>query len=414
MTGAPPDDPGLVRLTVGPVAHGGHCVARLDGRVVFVRHALPGETVSARLTEAGATARFWRADAVEVLDPSPDRVPSRCPVAGPGGCGGCDWQHASLEAQRRLKGQVVAEQMRRLAGITVDPAPVAEAVPGDDEGLRWRTRVRLAVCADGRAGLRRHRSHDVVALTDCPLAHPALELPAVLAGRWPPGAEVLVTGAGAAGQPPTVAVAAPHGTRSGPRRREEHAGGRRWRVAASGFWQVHPGAAEALVQAVRAVLRPQPGERLLDLYSGVGLFSGCLADDLCPGGSAVAVESDADAVRDARRALHDVPSVRLLQAEVADALRSDQVPDRCDLVVLDPPRRGAGRQVCAQVAARRPRAIAYVACDPAALARDVAVLRGLGYGLSALRVLDLFPMTHHVECVAALQPLAADAARMVR
>jgi tRNA/tmRNA/rRNA uracil-C5-methylase (TrmA/RlmC/RlmD family) len=398
--------PDLVRLTVGPVAHGGHCVARLDGRVVFVRHALPGETVTARLTDAGPSARFWRADAVEVLSASPDRVPSRCPVAGAGGCGGCDWQHASLDAQRRFKGQVVAEQMRRLAGITLDPAPVALAVPGDDDGLRWRTRMRLTVGADGRAGLRRHRSHDVVPLTDCPLAHPALDLPQVLARRWPPGSEVLVTGGGAGGQPPTVATAAPGGARTGPRRREEQAGGRRWRGSAAGFWQVHPGAAEALVQAVRDVLRPRPGERLLDLYSGVGLFSGCLAGDLGADGTAWAVESDREAVRDARRALHDVPTVRLLETDVSRALRSGGVPDRCDLVVLDPPRSGAGRQVCEQVATRRPRVIAYVACDPAALARDVATLGALGYALTGLRVLDLFPMTHHVECVAALEPLA--------
>jgi tRNA/tmRNA/rRNA uracil-C5-methylase (TrmA/RlmC/RlmD family) len=408
-----PPTPELVELEVGPVAHGGHCVARLEGRVVFVRHALPGEQVLARLTEAAPTARFWRADAVEVLRASPDRVPPPCPVARPGGCGGCDWQHATPVAQRRLKGQVVAEQLRRLAGIVLEPAPVAEAVPGDDEGLAWRTRMRLAVRADGRAGLRRHRSHDVVALEHCPLAHPALHLPDVLARRWPPRDEVLVTGGGAGGQPPTVALASSLDPVAGPGRRTEYAGGRPWRVSAAGFWQVHPGAAEVLVDAVRQVLAPRPGERLLDLYSGVGLFGGCLVGDLGPHGEVVAVEGDARAVRDARRALHDVPQVRLVACDVTSALASDVVPARADLVVLDPPRSGAGREVCAQVAARGPRAIAYVACDPAALARDVALLRGFGYGMTSLRVLDLFPMTHHVECVTGLHPLPDESADMV-
>lgn len=417
--------PDLVELEVGPVAHGGHCVARLDGRVVFVRHALPGERVLARLTDASSQARFWRADAVEVLGPaSADRVAARCPVSGPGGCGGCDWQHVSTAGQRALKAQVVAEQLRRLAGVDVDRlgGVEVEPVPGDHDGLGWRTRVRLAVGPDGRAGLRAHRSHRVLPLDDCPLAAPTLDLPAVLAGSWPPGSEVVVTGAGGDPRPPSVDLvsgARPGGARrveqvehvSGPARREERAGGRTWRVSSLGFWQVHPGAPDVLVEAVRTALQPAPGDRLLDLYSGVGLFAGSLAPALGPGGSVVAVEADAGAVRDARRALHDLPQVRLVTADVARWLADDAQP--VDLVVLDPPRRGAGAAVCEQVAARRPRAIAYVACDPAGLARDVAVLARHGYGLRRLRGFDLFPLTHHVECVATLQPLAAGDADMV-
>lgn len=415
----------LVELTVGSVAHGGHCVARHDGRVVFVRHALPGERVLARLTEAADGARFWRADAVEVLDASPDRVPSRCAASGPGGCGGCDFQHVDLAAQRRLKAEVVAEQLRRLAGLEVAAAEVGvEAVPGDDEGLRWRTRVRLTVDEAGRAGLRAHRSHVVVPLDDCPIADASLHLPDVLAQTWQPGVDVLVTGGD--GAPPTAqsvypvrAPAARRGrggrrrppreepaqTVSGPSRRRESAAGRTWRVTGAGFWQVHPGAAQALVEAVQASLAPVAGESLLDLYSGVGLFAGALASALGPSGSAVAVESDAVAVRDARRNLHDLPTVRLVNDRVDRYLAHPESPPRVDLVVLDPPRSGAGAAVCAAIAARKPRAVAYVACDPAALARDVATFAGLGYSLAGLRAFDLFPMTHHVECVATLQPV---------
>lgn len=412
MTVTAHEGPGsVVDLTIGSVAHGGHCVARLDGRVVFVRHTLPGERVRARLTEAGGRARFWRADAIEVLEASIDRVAPRCPWSGPGLCGGCDFQHVGLAAQRRLKGEVVAEQLRRLAGIEVSAAEVrVEAVPGDDDGLGWRTRMRLAVDDAGRAGLRAHRSHTVVALTDCPVAEPSLHLPDVLAQPWPAGADVLVTGGD--GAPPTVATLKPAQTVSGPPRRRERAAGRAWRVTGAGFWQVHPGAAQALVDAVDAALAPQAGESLLDLYSGVGLFAGALAGALGPAGSAVAVESDPVAVRDARRNLHDLPAVRLVHDRVDRYLARPESRSHVDLVVLDPPRSGAGAAVCAAIAARAPRVVAYVACDPAALARDVAAFAGLGYRLGLLQAFDLFPMTHHVECVATLHRTSADG-RMV-
>src|SRR3954454_13831386 len=166
-------------VTVGPVAHGGHCVARHEGRVVFVRHSLPGERVVVEVTE-DRHARFCRADAVEVLEAAPDRVERPCPYSGPGGCGGCDWQHVSHEGQLRLKAAVVREQLARLAGLDVDV--VCEALPAGP--LRWRSRARFAVDRSGAPGLRRHRSHDVVVLDDCPItAEPAAQ--AVLSGAWP-------------------------------------------------------------------------------------------------------------------------------------------------------------------------------------------------------------------------------------
>ena len=238
--------PTTVELEVGPVAHGGHCVARHEGQVVFVRHALPGERVLAQVTDGGPGSRFLRADAVEVLVPSPHRVAAPCPHAHPGGCGGCDFQHAALPYQRELKAEVVREQMRRLAGLGGDPLVedlVVEPVPGDTGGLGWRTRVRFAVRDDGRAGLRRHRSHDVEALEACPLLHPVAAGAGVLDRRWPGVAEVAVAGSVATGD--TVVLV--DGEASGRSRLAEEAGGRRWRVDGAGFWQVHPGAADALL-----------------------------------------------------------------------------------------------------------------------------------------------------------------------
>jgi tRNA/tmRNA/rRNA uracil-C5-methylase (TrmA/RlmC/RlmD family) len=387
-----------LELEIGSVAHGGHCVARHEGRVVFVRHALPGERVRARVTEGAEGARFLRADVVEVLSASPDRVVAPCEHARPGGCGGCDFQHATLEAQRRLKADVVLEQFRRLAKLEL--AVEVEPVPGDVRGLGWRTRVRFAVDADGRAGLRQHRSHDIVPLRSCPIAHPLINDEGILDRPWPGTTELQVAVSTATGERLVLADAEPVGRL----RLTERAAGRDWRVTGAAFWQAHPGAADTLVDAVRAALQPRSGEHLLDLYSGVGLFAGALAPKLGPQGHIDAIESDESAIRDARRNLHDLGTIRLAHARVDTWLRAGSVTS-CDLVVLDPPRTGAGKAVTVQLARLGPRAIAYVACDPASLARDVGTFAENGYRLAGLRAFDLFPMTHHVECVALLQPV---------
>jgi len=445
-----------LRLEIGPVAHGGHCVARHQGRVVFVRHALPGETVTARLTAASPEDRFWRADAVEVLVTSADRVSPPCPLAVPGGCGGCDWQHASLPAQRRLKADVVREQVRRLAGTDLADL-VVEPVPGDAGGLGWRTRLRFTVDAEGRPGLRAHRSHRVVPVEDCLLAHPRVAELGVGRRLWPGVASVEVVAppagtdrlvvvepvtAGHLDVPPlgaetALARTAPAGPASAAgrsrgearsTRARRGAGGierlrgrtwveesvavgpmtRRFRITGTGFWQVHPGAARTLLDAVLDAAQPGPGERALDLYSGVGLFAAGLAERVGPGGTVLAVESGARAVADARRALHDLPTVRLEQGRVEEVLPRltgrGRAVETVDVAVLDPPRSGAGPRVVEQVLALAPRVVVYVACDPAALARDIAVAAGRGYSLAGLRAFDLFPMTHHVECVATLRP----------
>jgi tRNA/tmRNA/rRNA uracil-C5-methylase (TrmA/RlmC/RlmD family) len=366
---------------VGPVAHGGHCVARLpvdtsvepvETRVVFVRHAIPGERVVLEVTEGTDGDRFWRADAVEVVTPSPDRVEAPCPVAGPGLCGGCDFQHVALPAQRALKADVVREQLVRLARL--DPADplvrdlVVEPVPGDRDGLRWRTRVQYAATDDGRRAMRRHRSRDVVPVEDCLIAHPdARELPSTTPGA--PIAESVV----AAGV--------------------EHS----FVLDADGFWQVHPGAPKVLVETVLSFLAPEPGERVLDLYAGVGLFARFLRDAVGPDARLVAVEGDRRAAAHART---NVPAE--VAAGSVDRVLASSYDEPFDLVVLDPPREGAKRAVVEQVVDRAPRAVAYVACDPAALARDVAIFAEHHYRLERLRALDLFPMTHHVECVALL------------
>jgi tRNA/tmRNA/rRNA uracil-C5-methylase (TrmA/RlmC/RlmD family) len=362
-----------VILDVGSVGHGGICIAHApDGRAVFVRHALPGERVRVVITEERTS--YLRADAVEVLTASVHRVVPPCSWAGPGRCGGCDWQHVSLDEQRRLKAAVVGEQLRRIAGL--DIAVEVDAVPGDLDGLHWRTRLRLAVDGEGVAGLHRHRSHEVEPIADCLLAHPDLPVASVLAQSWPgnDGVDLVATDI-------------------------EHAVGRDWRIPSGGFWQVHPGAPEVLTETVLDLARVRPSDVCLDLYCGVGLFAASLAPQAVTG-RVVAVESDGSAAAAARSNLADLDNVSVVTGRVDRWLARSK--PRAEVVVLDPPRKGAGRAVVAGIAAAAPRRVVYVACDPSSLARDVSLFAGHGYRLGSLRAFDLFPMTAHVECVALL------------
>jgi tRNA/tmRNA/rRNA uracil-C5-methylase (TrmA/RlmC/RlmD family) len=411
----------VVELEIGPVAHGGHCVARLraagddgPGRVVFVRHALPGERVRARLTDTGSKASFWRADAVEVLQASPDRVESPWPESGPGGVGGGELAHVRLDAQRAWKSAVLGEQLQRLA--KVDREVPVRALPGDDErgGLGWRTRVSFLADREGRLGMRRFRSHDVLHVAQMPLMSEALAELDLLGRRWTGGVRVDAVAPADGDQPIVLVDDQPFDLRRGkvdPRpnarsavRERVRVGDREWsyRVAAAGFWQVHREAPATLTGAVLDALGDVDGATVVDLYSGAGLFTLPLADAVGERGRVVAVEGDARAVKDARRNAHDRPQVALHAGDVATVLGSGAVGG-ADVVVLDPPRVGAGRDVVKAVTALAPRRVVYVACDPAALARDVAYLAEDGYDLADVTGYDLFPMTHHVEAVAVLQ-----------
>ncbi|MFE7840645.1 class I SAM-dependent RNA methyltransferase [Streptomyces sp. NPDC057474] len=424
-------------VEVGPVAHGGHCIARTsEGQVLFVRHTLPGERVVARVTDGEEGARFLRADAVSILSASKDRVEAPCPYAGPGRCGGCDWQHAKPGAQRRFKGEVIAEQLQRLAGLTPEEAgwdgtvmpAEGDKVPAG-EVPAWRTRVQYAVDDSGRAGLRRHRSHEVEPIDHCMIAAPGVSELGIEKRDWTGMASI--DAIAATGSQDRQVILEP---RPGARlplveldkpvsvmRVEEKDGGvhrvhgrpfvreraddRTYRVGSGGFWQVHPKAADTLVKAVMQGLLPRKGDTALDLYCGVGLFAGALADRVGEKGAVLGIESGKRAVEDARHNLAGFDRVRIEQGKVDAVLPRTGITE-ADLIVLDPPRAGAGKKTVQHMASLGARRIAYVACDPAALARDLGYFKEGGYRVRMLRAFDLFPMTHHVECVAILEPAA--------
>jgi tRNA/tmRNA/rRNA uracil-C5-methylase (TrmA/RlmC/RlmD family) len=311
-------------------------------------------------------------------------VPTSCSWARAGGCGGCDLQHADPAAQRSLKADVLAEQLRRLAGI--ERPVTVEELPGG--ALGWRHRVRLAVDDQGRAGLRAHRSHDVLPIADCPLT-PAGTLPPVLEHGFDPGSEVEVA---------VDADGLVHVGDDGPV--VQRAAGREWLLSPGVFWQVHPALPDTLAAVVGEWAQAPRGGTAWDLYGGVGLFAAVLAGQVGFDGEVTVVESSRQAVADGKAALADLPQVGWRVGRVERVLGG--LGARPDVVVADPPRRGLGRELVDALCAQAPDRVVHVACDPAALARDVALFAARGYRLEQLRAFDAFPMTQHFECVALL------------
>ncbi|WP_425280735.1 class I SAM-dependent RNA methyltransferase [Leucobacter coleopterorum] len=423
-----------IELEVTGIAHGGVCVARHDGRVVFVADAIPGERVLARVTEARKKS-FARAAVVEVLDASPDRRPhvwteaavERTPEER---AGGAEFGHIALERQRSLKAEVLAEAMKRFGGVELASeegedladalADLVEPAPGDDEtnGLGYRTRVRLHVDAEtGAVGPYAARSRRVVPVASLPLASEGINQIAPLTDSIIDVATVDLIDPAA--DDPRMLLGLP-----GEKKRagaddvvRELVEDRGFLVRAGGFWQVHREAPTVLFTAVRdAVQDLIDAERFdatasnLDLYGGVGLLAAAMAEAAGPTIRVTTVESDAGATDDAAENLAELVGALAVTARVdrhlADLLKATApVRDRMrrGTVVLDPPRSGAGGDVTAQLIELSPANIVYVACDPVALARDTRTLRDAGYELTGLRAFDIFPHTHHFETVAVFE-----------
>ena len=414
-----------LELDITNVAHGGIFVARHEGRVIFVSDTLPGERVRARLTEANHKS-FWRAETVAVIDAAPERQPHIWSAASvdrapEDRAGGAEFGHIELAFQRELKRQVLADALTRMAGVTTDvvvePVAVsAKASPGDAmDGTGWRTRVSLHVAEDGTIGPYAARSHRVIPVDDLPLAEHELELRAPLDSLFHNAAkidlvapskgdvQVLVSAKDSNGKPKRV----PHGLI------HEIVADREFELDRSGFWQVHSMAADTLYHAVQNIIDPStfdPRASNLDLYGGVGLLAAAVGDRFGPTTRITSVESDPEAVAFAARTLKEWAGAtaeadrvdRFLQRLLREADAAERARLAAATVVLDPPRSGAGKAVVDQLVALAPKQIVYVACDPVALARDVALFAKQGYELKTLRAFDLFPNTHHVEAVALL------------
>jgi tRNA/tmRNA/rRNA uracil-C5-methylase (TrmA/RlmC/RlmD family) len=383
----------LIDVTIEKVAHGGHFIARHDGAVIFVRHAIPGEQCTIEVTSTGSS--FNRADVVAVTQPSEFRVDPPCQYAHRLGCGGCDFQHIAPAHQRTLKSDVISEQFSRIAKKEIRVE--VEAV-GDPIG--WRTRAIATTNRNGKLGFYKSRSHSIAPVDDCIICVKGMNFSEIAARPLKGDVRVEISASNSGER--TIALAPTRGEEKariteGQAVLHEVVHGKTLEVSQDSFWQSHVRAPEVLTDAVLEFAQLKVGEHVLDLYGGVGLFTAAILEVVGPDGHVDLIEGSKVATEDARRNFATAKNVTIATGDVAKLLPR---VTSADVVVLDPPREGAGRDVIMQIAALQPRAIVYVACDPAALARDTAYLEDHSYTLAKLRAFDLFPMTHHIECVA--------------
>jgi len=383
----------LIDVTIEKVAHGGHFIARHNGAVIFVRHAITGEKCTIELTSTGSS--FNRADVVSVTQPSEFRVDPPCQYAHRLGCGGCDFQHIAPTHQRTLKSDVISEQFSRIAKkeLCVEVEEVGDS-------LGWRTRAIATTNRNGKLGFYKSRSHSIAPVDDCIVCVKGMNFSEIAAR--PLKGDVRVEISASSSGERTIALAPTRGEEKarvteGQTVLHEIVHGRTLEVSLESFWQSHVRAPEVLTDVVLDFAQLKPAEHVLDLYGGVGLFTAAILDAVGPAGHVDLIEGSKVATEDARRNFGAFKNVTVANGDVAKLLPRVTA---ADVVILDPPREGAGRDVIKQITGLIPRAIVYVACDPAALARDTAYLEDHSYSLAKLRAFDLFPMTHHIECVA--------------
>ncbi|OBG32133.1 class I SAM-dependent RNA methyltransferase [Mycobacterium sp. E3198] len=388
-------------LVTGPPANGGSCVAHHEGRVVFVRYALPGERVRVRVTSERDS--YWHAEVVEVLEPSDDRVASLCPIAGADGAGCCDLAFVAPEAARALKAHVVANQLSRLGGHDWS----GEADPLSDAGpAGWRTRVRLEVGGDRRPGFHRYHSDELVTDLRCAQLPPGM-LDGISDGEWPPQAQLHVAVDDDGER--HVVCAVRHGRHTettvveGSYEAVQRVGARSWLVPVTAFWQAHRDAARVYGDLVVDWAQPSPGMTVWDLYGGAGVFAAALGAAVGTSGRVLTVDTSRSATRAARAALADLPQVDVVTDSVRRALTAQRAgAAKADVAVLDPPRAGAGREIIDLLAAAEVPRVVHIGCEAASFARDIGLYRAHGYAVDKIKVFDAFPLTHHTESVALL------------
>ena len=387
----------VIEVVIEKVAHGGHFIARHEGCVIFVRHAIPDEKCRIEITSVGSS--FNRADVVEVLEASKDRVVAPCKYSHRHGCGGCDFQHVSIERQRSLKADVITEQFARIAKMDI----TVEVERGGPE-LGWRSRITSTTDRNGQLGFIGSRTHTVIPVDNCLVAANEIGFVELASRKWK--GDVRVEIATSNSQERSISLMPTRGeTKSrlseGPAVLHEKVLEKTLEVSNNSFWQGHVNAPNLLSEVVRDFAGVKNADHVLDLYGGVGLFAAALIEHVGSEGSIELIEGSKSATSDAVRNFAENSNVKIVTGDVASHLPRI---NSADVVVLDPPRDGAGKIVVSEISRLKPRTIVYVACDPAALARDTGYFLDRGYSLVKIRAFDLFPMTHHIECVALFEP----------
>ena len=377
-----------ITVEIGPIAHGGHFIARHKGQVIFVRYGITGEEAVVEITST--SSKLARGDAIEILKASEDRVVPPCKYAVPGGCGGCDFQHIEISAQLELKRSVIREQFSRLGRIEID----LDVLPVEPtNGLHWRTRMDFAISKNGKPGLYSARSKEVTEIDKCLIAVEAINDPTIFARNWK-GEDRLEVAVSSSGE---KNVSRGGRSISGPTQLHEVVGEHTYQISPTSFWQSHSAAPQTLTKLVMDLMALRPGDQVCDLYGGVGLFTAPMAEDVGDIGKVHLIESSHRATQDALKIFEKMKNVVVHSGRVEQKL---PLINRVDVILLDPPRTGAGEMVIKQMLAKKPRTIVYVSCDPASMARDARALEEGGYHLNHIVGFDLFPMTQHAECVA--------------
>lgn len=383
----------LLTLNIEKVAHGGLCVARHDGVVIFVRHALPGEIVEAKLISLAPGKRSWFAQTISVKKSSEKRITPKCEFFTADGCGGCDWQHANSQYQRELKLEVLVEQLERF-GQVANARQISSISAVEPSQSNWRTRIRVVANDEGKWGFRKTRSHEVQVVDKCLIADNSINDVLKTLPTGNPNDEILIVKS----KEETIVYPVEKRAPSAPNSTQE-VDGHDFAVAGDGFWQVHPGAASVLSRQIKESVKGLKVESFADLYAGVGVLAHSLLQEF-PTANAIVVEADRSAAQNAKENLKNFKNVQVSSERVDKWVRG--VKNKFDVVILDPPRSGAGQTVMQQICRQTLQKIIYIACDPAALARDILIAKKNGWELETVVAFDLFPQTHHIESVAVL------------
>jgi len=378
----------IVTLNIGKIVHGGHFIARHNNQVVFVRHGISGEIANVKITSINSKLAFG--DAIEILKTSKDRVKSPCKYSKPGGCGGCDFQHISPEIQKNLKKIIIQDQFNRIAKIDINPEVISTEPL---TGLNWRSRLDLAISNNGKTGLYSHRSNEIIEIDECLIAVEQINKSKVFSKYWNTSDRLSIS----VSSENELNVNQAGKNILGSDELKEVVDDNTYTISPKSFWQSHKNAPRLLLQQVRKYAKIKLGDRICDLYGGAGLFTAPMAKLTGEAGEVHLIERDNDCIKDAKKMFKTKKNIIIHHGKVEQKLGKIK---NIDIIILDPPRNGAGKQVIHQIIDKKPKSIVYVSCDPTSLARDTKILIDNNYTLSNVLGLDLYPMTHHIECIA--------------
>jgi tRNA/tmRNA/rRNA uracil-C5-methylase (TrmA/RlmC/RlmD family) len=381
----------IITLDIGPIAHGGHFIARYNNQVIFVRHAITDEIANVKITSI--TSKLAFGDALEILQSSKYRTKPPCGYSKPGGCGGCDFQHISIEKQQDFKKLIIQDQFKRIAQININP-DILSTEPSS--GLHWRSRLDLAVSANGKTGLYAHKAKDIIEIDECLIAVDEINNSEVFKQHWAGEDRLSLS----VSSDKILTLNRLGKIILGSDNLKEIAEGNIYNISPNSFWQSHINAPNLLVQKVMKYADIKLGDNVCDLYGGVGLFTAPMVKLTGEAGQVHLIERNNDCIKDARQMFQHQKNIIIHHGKVEQKLGRIK---NIDIIILDPPSNGAGKQVIKQIIDKQPRSIIYISCDPASLARDTKILTDDVYSLETLIGIDLFPMTHHIECIASFK-----------